>query len=91
MIRLRTTDTRYFVDPSIAAAALGIGPGELMNDLTAFGLYFELRIASDHFGEELERDWEWCDVLVVPAASLLALPCQDLGIRVQGIMIKYAA
>ena len=38
---LRTTDTRYFTDPSIAVAAMGIGPGDLMNDLPTFGLYFE--------------------------------------------------
>ena len=44
---IRTTDTRYFVDPSIVAAALGIGPGELMNDLTAFGLYFETMAVRD--------------------------------------------
>ena len=29
----------------------------------------ELRIVSDHFGEELERDWAWCDVLVLPTLS----------------------
>lgn len=28
-----------------------------------------LRIVSDHFGEALERDWEWCDVLVLPTLS----------------------
>ena len=28
-----------------------------------------LRIVSDHFGEELERDWAWCDVLVLPTLS----------------------
>ena len=44
---IRTTDTRYFIDPSIIAAALGIGPGELMNDLTAFGLYFETMAVRD--------------------------------------------
>ena len=38
---LRTTDTRYFTDPSIAVAALGIGPGDLMNDLPTLGVYFE--------------------------------------------------
>ena len=38
---LRTTDTRYYTDPSIAAAALGIGPGDLMNDLATFGVFFE--------------------------------------------------
>ncbi|MDE5610145.1 MAG: ATP-binding protein, partial [Bacteroidales bacterium] len=38
---IRTTDTRYFVDPSIATAALGLGPKDLMNDLKATGMFFE--------------------------------------------------
>ena len=38
---IRASDTRYFVDPSIAAAALGVGPGDLMNDLETCGLFFE--------------------------------------------------
>lgn len=38
---IRTSDTRYFVDPSIATAALGVGPGDLMNDLETCGLLFE--------------------------------------------------
>ena len=38
---IRTSDTRYFVDPSIAVAALGIGPKDLLNDLNTFGLLFE--------------------------------------------------
>lgn len=38
---IRTSDTRYFTDPSIAAASLGIGPGDLINDLSTFGLLFE--------------------------------------------------
>ena len=38
---IRTSDTRYFVDPSIAAAALGVGPGDLLNDLETCGLFFE--------------------------------------------------
>lgn len=38
---IRTSDTRYFVDPSIAVAALGIGPKDLINDLNTFGLIFE--------------------------------------------------
>ncbi len=29
----------------------------------------ELRIVSDAFGEEKERIWEWCDVLVLPTLS----------------------
>lgn len=38
---IRTTDTRYFVDPSIATASLGIGPKDLINDLNLMGLIFE--------------------------------------------------
>lgn len=44
---LRTSDTRYFADPAIATASLGVGPGGLMNDLTAFGLVFETMVARD--------------------------------------------
>lgn len=38
---IRTSDTKYFVDPSIAVAALGIGPNDLMHDFNTFGLIFE--------------------------------------------------
>lgn len=38
---IRTSETRYFVDPSIAVAALGIVPNDLINDLKTFGLIFE--------------------------------------------------
>ena len=38
---IRTSPTRHFVDPSIATAALGAGPGDLMGDLNTFGLVFE--------------------------------------------------
>lgn len=38
---IRTGDTRYFTDPSIATAALGLGPMDLINDLETFGLIFE--------------------------------------------------
>ncbi len=38
---IRTSDTRYFIDPSIAVAALGIGPDDLIKDLNTFGLIFE--------------------------------------------------
>lgn len=38
---LRTSDTRYFTDPSIATASLGIGPADLIADLNTFGLIFE--------------------------------------------------
>lgn len=38
---IRSSDTRYFIDPSIATASLGIGPADLINDLNTFGLVFE--------------------------------------------------
>ena len=38
---VRTSDTRHFVDPSIACAALGLGPSDLLADLRSFGLLFE--------------------------------------------------
>ena len=50
---IRTSDTRYFVDPSIAVAALGLGPTDLVNNLALMGLIFEnlcvrdLRIYAD--------------------------------------------
>ena len=44
---IRTTDTRYFVDPSIATAALGLGPSDLMNDLNSMGFFFEAMCVRD--------------------------------------------
>lgn len=38
---IRTSNTRYYMDPSIGTAALGIGPQDLINDLETFGLMFE--------------------------------------------------
>ncbi len=44
---IRTSDTRYFVDPSIATASLGIGPGDLIEDLETMGLLFETLAVRD--------------------------------------------
>ena len=44
---IRTSNTRYFVDPSIGAAALGVGPSDLLNDLNTFGLFFETMAIRD--------------------------------------------
>ena len=38
---IRTSATHYFTDPSIATAALQLGPGDLMKDLNTFGFIFE--------------------------------------------------
>ncbi len=44
---IRTSDTRYFTDPSIATAALGLGPADLTADLATFGLMFETLCVRD--------------------------------------------
>ena len=44
---IRTSDNRYFVDPSLATAALGVGPQDLINDLNTFGLLFETMAVRD--------------------------------------------
>ncbi len=71
---IRTSNTRYFVDPSIAAAALGLGPQDLIADLNTFGFLFEtmcirdLRVFADalngnvyHFRDKTELE---CDAVV---------------------------
>lgn len=44
---IRTTETRYFSDPSIGCAAMGIGPGDLVSDLKAMGMMFECLCVRD--------------------------------------------
>ena len=71
---LRTTDMRYYTDPSIAAAAMGLGPGDLMNDLPTFGLFFEtmavrdLRTCAEALGGSvlhyLDKSGLECDAIV---------------------------
>lgn len=55
---IRTTDTRYYVDPSIATAALGIGPADLVNDLNTMGLLFETMAVRDlrTYAESIDGD-----------------------------------
>lgn len=56
---IRTKETRYFIDPSIAAAALGATPESLFFDIKTFGFLFEslairdLRIYSDYLNINL--------------------------------------
>lgn len=71
---VRTSDTRYFSDSSIATAALGFGPGDLMNDIRAYGWYFEtmavrdLRVYADalngNVAHYLDRNGLECDAVV---------------------------
>ena len=44
---IRTSNTRYFVDPSIAAASLELGPRDLLGDLRTFGFLFETMAVRD--------------------------------------------
>lgn len=44
---IRTSATRYYIDPSIATAALGIAPKDLINDLRTFGFMFETMAVRD--------------------------------------------
>lgn len=44
---IRTSDTRYFVDPSIAVAALETDPDGLLKDLSTFGFIFETMCMRD--------------------------------------------
>lgn len=71
---IRSSDTRYYVDPSIAAAALGIGPDDLINDLKTFGFLFEtlcvrdLRVFADALNGEVyhyrDKNGQECDAVV---------------------------
>lgn len=71
---IRVSDTRYFTDPSIAVAALGIGPKDLMGDLNTFGLLFEtlcmrdLRVYAQALDGEVyhyrDKDGLECDAVV---------------------------
>ena len=70
----RTSDTRYFVDPSIVAVALGAKPENLLADLRTFGFVFEalairdLRVYADAVGGEvrhyLDRNGLECDAII---------------------------
>ena len=45
--RLRTSPKRHFVDPSLAAAALGAGVARLQRDMALLGLLFESLVVRD--------------------------------------------
>lgn len=71
---IRTSDTRYFVDPSLATASLRIGPRDLMNDLDMLKSLFEalavrdLRVYAEsldgdiyHYKDNLDNE---CDIVI---------------------------
>jgi predicted AAA+ superfamily ATPase len=71
---IRTSPTRYFVDPSIAVAAMGISPKDLISDLKTFGFLFEamairdLRVYADALDAKVyhyrDKDELECDVVM---------------------------
>lgn len=71
---IRTSDTRYYVDPSVATAALGLGPQDLINDLETMGLFFEtlcvrdLRVYADALDGEVyhyrDKSGLECDAVI---------------------------
>ncbi len=73
-IAIRTSDTRYYVDPSIATASLGLGPDDLLNDLNTFGFLFEtlcvrdLRVFADALNGKVyhyrDKDGQECDAVI---------------------------
>lgn len=71
---IRTTNTRHFVDTSIACCALNVSPSDLMNDPKTFGFFFEdfaiheLKVYAESLGGEVKhyRDSNGleCDAIV---------------------------
>lgn len=71
---IRTSDTRYFIDPSIATSALGVGPNDLIKDLSTMGLMFEamavrdLRVYADALGGKVyhyrDKNGLECDAII---------------------------
>ena len=71
---IRSSDTRYYVDPSIAAAALGAGSNDLIADLNSMGFLFEtlcmrdLRVFADALGGEVyhyrDKSGLECDAVI---------------------------
>ena len=71
---IRSSDTRYYIDPSIAVAALGIGPNDLINDLKTFGFLFEtlcirdLRVFADALNGAVyhyrDKGGQECDAVI---------------------------
>ncbi|CCV64686.1 conserved hypothetical protein [Alteracholeplasma palmae J233] len=71
---VRTSPTRHFIDPSIATAALGISPNDLLTDFNTMGLFFEsmcirdLRVYADGLGGNVyhyrDKSGLECDAII---------------------------
>lgn len=61
---IRTANTRYFIDPSIGTAVLGLGPKDLINDLNTMGLFLKPFVFEIY--ESLLTLWmEKCIIIVI--------------------------
>ena len=94
---IRTSDKRQFVDPSIAAAALGASPADLINDLNTFGMLFEslcirdLRVYAERIGGSVHQ---YRDSSGLEADAIIHLRNGEWGaaeIKLGGNMIDQAA
>lgn len=71
---IRSSETHYYIDPSIAVAALGVGPNDLLNDLHTFGFLLEtlyvrdLRIYADSLNGGVyhyrDKNGQECDAVI---------------------------
>ena len=81
-VSVRTAPTHHFVDTSIATAALGIRPVDLLNDLKSFGLFFEdfavrdLSVYAESLGAELKH---YRDSSGLEVDAIVKLPNGDYG------------
>lgn len=94
---VRSSEKKQFVDPSVAAVALGINPNDLMNDMETFGLFFEslcerdLRVYVESLGGTLSH---YVDFSGLEIDSVLHLPNGNWGaveIKLGGNQIDEAA
>ena len=75
--RLRSAPVRYFADPSLGPAALGVGSAELLADLKAAGFHFEamairdLRVYAQPLGGVVES---WRDANGREVDAVVTLP-----------------
>lgn len=80
---IRTSDARYFVDPSLATNALSIDPDGLKSDLKTFGFIFEtlcmrdLRVYADAYGGRVSR---YRDSNGLECDAVVHLPNGDYGL-----------
>ena len=86
---IRASETRYFVDPSVATAALDASPANLMKDLRSFGYLFEtlcmrdlrtyMEVQRGHVFRYHDKTGLECDAVLEDAKGRYALVEMKLG------------